>query len=231
MKQVLITGGVRGIGLATARAFAQRGYAVAVCYSSDEEGAAKAREEGFRVIKADVSKEEDVSAMFKECGTVDILVNNAGMSLVKLLQDTTLEEWNRLFSVNVTGAFLCSKYALNGMLKKQSGAIVNVSSIWGEVGGSLEVAYSASKAALIGFTKAMSKEVGYSGVRVNAVTPGVIDTKMNSCFKKEELDALYESIPAGRAGKAEEVAEAIVALAENEYVNGAVLSINGGMNG
>ena len=231
MKQALITGGVRGIGLATARLFSGKGYAVAVCYSRDEEGAEAARREGFRVLKADVSKEEDVKKMFVELGKTDVLVNNAGVSLIKLIQDTSLEEWERLFSVNATGAFLCSKYALTlgGMLDRSQGVIVNVSSMWGETGASCETAYSASKAALIGFTKALAKEVGYTGVRVNCVTPGVIDTKMNACFTKEEMNALFEEIPAGRSGRPEEVAAAIYSLCENGYVNGQVLGVNGGM--
>lgn len=231
MKQVLITGGVRGIGLASARAFAEKGYAVAVCYSADEESAEKARKEGFRVTRADVSKESDVKNMFGEIGRVDVLVNNAGVSLVKMFQDTTLAEWERLFAVNVTGAFLCSRYALTagGMLSRGEGCIVNVSSMWGETGASMEVAYSASKAALIGMTKALAKETGYAGVRVNCITPGAIDTKMNECFTKEELAALCEEIPAGRLGRAEEAARAIVALCENEYINGQILGVNGGM--
>lgn len=231
MKQALITGGVRGIGLATARLFAFKGYAVAVCYSKDEEGAKRAQEEGFRVFKADVSDEEQVKNLFSRCGTVDVLVNNAGVSLVKQIQDTTAEEWNRVFAVNMTGAFLCSRYALQqSMLRKGSGVIVNVSSVWGEEGGSCETAYSASKAALIGFTKALAKEVGYAGIRVNCVAPGAIDTRMNECFSERELSALAEEIPAGRLGKAEEVAAAIYALTENEYINGAILSVNGGFH-
>lgn len=228
MKQVLITGGVRGIGLATARAFADKNYAVTVCYSSDEEGASAAKKEGFRVVKADVSKEEDVQKMFAEIGNIDVLVNNAGVSLIKQLQDTTLSEWNKVFSVNTTGAYLCSSYALKGMLKKGTGSIVNVSSVWGVVGGSCEVAYSSSKAALIGFTKALAKEVGYAGVRVNCVAPGAIDTKMNDCFSKEELSSLAKEIPAGRLGQAEEVAQAICLLVENEYITGQILTVDGG---
>lgn len=231
MKQVLITGGVRGIGLATARLFAEKGYAVTVCYSRDEESAATARAEGFRVIRADVSEEEDVRRLFDECGNVDVLVNNAGVSLVKLFQDTSKTEWERVFAVNVTGAFLCSRYALeHAMISKKSGVIVNVSSVWGEVGGSMEVAYSASKAALIGLTKALAKEVGESGVRVNCVTPGTIETAMNSCFSREELQAIYSDIPAKRGGMPEEIASAILFLCENEYITGAVLPVNGGMN-
>lgn len=231
MKQVLITGGVRGIGLATARKFAEKGYAVTVCYSCDEESAAAVRAEGFRAVRADVSREEDVKRLFLECGDVDVLVNNAGVSLVKLLQDTTKEDWERVFSVNVTGAFLCSRYALeHAMISKKRGVIVNVSSVWGEVGGSMEVAYSASKAALIGFTKALAKEVGESGVRVNCVSPGTIETRMNDCFSADELQAIYAEIPAKRGGMPEEIADAIVFLCENEYITGAVLPVNGGMN-
>jgi 3-oxoacyl-[acyl-carrier protein] reductase len=229
MKHVLITGGVRGIGLATARLFASKGYAVTVCYASDESGANEAKKEGFTVIRADVSDEAQVKELFARCKKVDVLVNNAGVSLVKQIQDTTLSEWERLFAVNVTGAFLCSKYALTGgMLSENSGVIVNVSSVWGEVGGSCEVAYSASKAALIGFTKALAKEVGYAGVRVNCVTPGAIDTRMNGHFSEKDRAAIVEDIPAGRFGSPEEVASAILSLAENEYITGAVLSVNGG---
>lgn len=231
MKQVLITGGVRGIGLATARKFAEKGYAVTVCYSRDEQAAQSARAEGLRVVRADVSREEDVRRLFEECGNVDVLVNNAGVSLIKLFQDTTLDDWERVFSVNVTGAFLCSRYALeHAMLAKKRGVIVNVSSVWGEVGGSTEVAYSASKAAIIGMTKALAKEVGESGIRVNCVTPGTIETSMNDCFSAAELQAIYAEIPAKRGGMPEEIASAIWFLCENEYVTGAVLPVNGGMN-
>ncbi len=228
MQQALITGGVRGIGLATARLFARKGYAVALCYSADEESAARAREEGFRVVRADVSDEEQVRALFGEIGGVDVLVNNAGISLVRQIQDTSLAEWDRVFAVNTAGAFLCAKYALPAMLKRGRGCIVNVSSVWGVVGGSCEVAYSASKAALIGFTKALAKEVGYAGVRVNCVAPGVIGTRMNDRFTKEEQAALCADIPAGRQGAPEEVAAAILSLAENEYITGQTLGVDGG---
>lgn len=228
MKQVLITGGVRGIGFAAARAFARKGYAVSVCYASDEESAEIARREGFRVIKADVSSATDVCALFEEIGTPDVLVNNAGVSLVKQIQDTSLTEWNRVFAVNVTGAYLCSSFALKGMLKKGRGVIVNVSSVWGVVGGSCETAYSASKAALVGFTKALAKEVSGAGVRVNCVAPGAVDTRMNDCFSEEEKAVVATEIPLGRMGKAEEVAEAIVFLSENEYITGQILGVDGG---
>lgn len=231
MKQVLITGGTRGIGLACAKLFMQKGYAVAVTYSKDEQSAAIARALGLRVVKADVSKEEDVKALFDTIGYADVVVNNAGVSLIKLLADTTQEEWDKVFAVNVKGAYLTSRFALkNKMLSKNYGVIVNVSSVWGEVGASMEVAYSASKAALIGFTKALSKEVGYSGVRVNCITPGVIATRMNDCFDEETKKGIVEEIPVGRMGTAEEVACAVLFAVENEYLNGAVIPVNGGYN-
>ena len=142
----------------------------------------------------------------------------------------TIEEWNRLFAVNVTGAFLCTREALKGMISKKSGLVVNISSVWGEVGGSCESAYSASKAALLGFTKALSKELGWSGIRVNCVSPGVIDTRMNAHFSKEDMAALKEEIPAGRLGTGEDVAKTVLFLEENDYVTGADIPVNGGFS-
>lgn len=229
-KTVLVTGGVRGIGLAIAESFLKKGYRVAATYSKDEESAKKAREKGLEVHCADVSDEKAVIALFQSLSGVDILVNNAGVSLFKQIQDTSLEEWNRLFSVNVTGAFLCSREAAKGMIAKKSGLIVNVSSVWGEVGGSCESAYSASKAALIGFGKALAKELGYSGVRVCTVSPGVIDTRMNARFSDEDKRAMCEEIPVGRLGLPEEVANAVLFLEENEYVTGVDIPVNGGFS-
>lgn len=230
MKTVLITGGVRGIGKSIADAFAKKGYRVCVTYSKDEASASLAKEEGLEVYKADVSVEADVVALFKKIGGVDVLVNNAGVSLIKQIQDVEYDEFNRLMSVNVGGAFLCAREAAKGMIDKQAGLIVNISSVWGEVGGSCESVYSASKAALIGFTKALAKELGWSGIRVNCVSPGVIDTPMNAHFTKEEMDAMQEEIPMGRLGKGEDVAKAVVYLEENDYVTGIDLPINGGFS-
>ena len=230
MKTVLITGGVRGIGKSIADAFAKKGYRVCVTYSKDEASASLAREEGLEVYKADVAVEADVVSLFKTIGKVDILVNNAGVSLIKQIQDVEYEEFNRLMSVNVGGAFLCSREAAKGMIDNQAGLIVNISSVWGEVGGSCESVYSASKAALIGFTKALAKELGWSGIRVNCISPGVIDTPMNAHFTKEEMDAMQEEIPMGRLGKGEDVAKAVLYLEENDYVTGIDLPINGGFS-
>ena len=230
MKTVLVTGGVRGIGLAIAKEFQKKGYHVCVTYSKDEESAASAKAIGLETYRADVADENAVMALFRTVGRVDILVNNAGVSLIKQIQDTSYEEFNRLMAVNVGGAFLCSREAAKGMIERQSGLIVHISSVWGEVGGSCESVYSASKAALVGFTKALAKELGWSGIRVNCVSPGVIDTPMNAHFTQEEVLAMQEEIPVGRMGTGEEVAKAVVFLEENEYVTGVDLPVNGGFS-
>lgn len=230
MKTVLVTGGVRGIGKSIATAFLKKGYRVCVTYSKDEENARLAKEEGLEVYKSDVSVEEEVLSLFQKIGKVDVLVNNAGISLIKQIQDTQYAEFERLMSVNVGGAFLCSREAAKGMIDRGEGLIVNVSSVWGEVGGSCESVYSATKAALIGFTKALAKELGWSGVRVNCVSPGVIDTPMNAHFTAEELQALKDEIPMGRMGSGADVANAVLYLEENTYVTGIDIPVNGGFS-
>ena len=230
MKTVLVTGGVRGIGYAIACAFLKKGYRVCVSYSKDEQNAALAEAAGLEVYRASVADENAVVALFEKIGGVDILVNNAGVSLVKQIQDVTLKEFNDLFAVNIGGAFLCSREAAKYMIAKKSGLIVNISSVWGEVGASCETVYSASKAALLGLTKALAKELGYSGIRVNAVSPGVIDTQMNARFSDEDMRALQEEIPLGRIGVGGDVASAVLFLEENEYVTGIDLPVNGGFS-
>lgn len=229
MKRALVTGGTRGIGLATCKLLLEKGYSVTALYSKDEESAKKAKEllPALTLVRADVSKEEDVKAVFESISTLDLLVNNAGVALCKLVQDTTKEEWERVLGVNAGGAFSCSKYAVKKMLDK-GGAIVNVSSVWGQTGGSMESAYSASKGALIAFTKALAKELAPSRITVNCVCAGVIDTDMNERLNKEERAALEEEIPLGRFGTPEEVAIAILFLAEHRYITGECLSVNGG---
>ena len=230
MKTVLITGGVRGIGKSIALAFLKKGYRVCAAYSKDEEGAAAVRALGIETYLADVSNEAAVQALFEKIGKVDVLINNAGVALVKQIQDVTMQEFNRVMSINVGGAFLCAREAAKGMISRQSGLIVNISSVWGEVGGSCESVYSASKAALLGFTKALAKELGWSKIRVNSVSPGVIDTPMNARFSEEEMQALKEEIPVGRIGTGEDVAAAVLFLEENEYVTGVDIPVNGGFS-
>lgn len=230
MKTVLITGGVRGIGLSIARAFQKKGYRVCVTYSKDEESATLARAQGLETYLCDVSDEKQVQNLFDGFKSVDVLVNNAGISLVKQIQDVTYEEFQRVVAVNLGGAFLCAREATKKMLPKKSGLIVNISSVWGEVGGSCESVYSASKAGLLGFTKALAKELGYSGIRVNSVSPGVIDTRMNARFSAEDLRLLQEEIPMGRMGTGDDVANAVLFLEENDYVTGVDIPVNGGFS-
>ena len=230
MNTILITGGVRGIGKSIALAFLKKGYRVCAVYSKDKQSAKEVEALGVETFRADVSKEDEEVALFKQVGKVDVLVNNAGVSLIKQIQDVSYAEYQRVMDVNVGGAFLCAREAAKGMIDRQSGLIVNISSVWGEVGGSCESVYSASKAALLGFTKALAKELGWSKVRVNSVSPGVIDTPMNSHFTAEEMSLLRDEIPMGRIGTGDDVANAVVYLAENEYVTGINISVNGGFS-
>lgn len=238
MKTALITGGTRGIGKAVALAFLERGYEVVINYCHNEAEALATQEEfnmlGYCpvLLRADVSDEAQVRAMFKEFFSIyerlDVLVNNAGISLIKVIQDTTPQDWNRIFDVNVKGVYHCCREVVNKMIFAGGGAIVNIGSIWGEVGASCEAAYSATKGAVIAFTKALAKELAPSNVRVNCVSPGVIDTQMNSHLVGAEMEELISSIPMERIGAPAEVAEACVFLAESTYVTGEVLSVGGG---
>ncbi len=230
MKTVLITGGVRGIGKSTALAFLKKGYRVCVTYSRDEASAKEIAGLGVETYQAEAENENAARALFEKIGAVDVLVNNAGISLIKQIQDVTAEEFDRVFAVNVRGAFLYAREAAKGMIARKSGLIVNVSSVWGEVGGSCESVYSASKAALIGFSKALAKELGWSGIRVNSISPGVIDTKMNAHFSEEERNGLLEEIPMGRLGNGDDVAKAVLFLEENEYITGVDIPVNGGFS-
>ncbi len=239
MKTALITGGTKGIGKAIALAFLEQGYEVVLNYDKDERAALSTQEEfnmmGYCpvLLRADISDEAQVRAMFSEFYTIyrrlDVLVNNAGISRVEVIQDTALSDWNRIFDVNVKGMFLCCREVVPKMICT-GGAIINIGSIWGEVGASCEVAYSSSKGAVISFTKALAKELAPSKVRVNCVSPGVIDTDMNSRLTSEEMEELISRVPLGRTGFPEEVAEACLYLAEAQYVTGEVLSVGGGFS-
>ena len=227
-KIAVVTGGVRGIGLGISLALKKKGYRVYALYSKDEKSAAAAQGEGVIPVKADVRNEAEIVAFFSVLRHVDVLVNNAGIAVAAQLQDTSAEMLDELYAVNVRGAFLCAREAAKKMISEQSGCIVNVSSVWGEAGGSCESAYSATKGALIALTKALAKELGYSGIRVNCVSPGVIDTTMNARLTAEDMEALREEIPLGRIGKPEDVANAVTGLIESDYVNGADVPVNGG---
>lgn len=236
MKTVLITGGSRGIGKAMVKLFSEKGYRVAFTYkSSDEEALLLSKNTGALPIKADSENEDAIlracSIVCEKIGAPDILINNVGISSVGLVTDLSIMEWNRIFNINVTSAFLYSKCVLPEMINKKSGRIINISSMWGVTGASCEVAYSASKAALIGFTKALAKEVGPSGITVNCIAPGVISTDMNSALSQSDLDALKEETPLMKIGAPEDVASSALFLSSDEagFITGAVLNVNGGI--
>ncbi len=240
-KIALITGGSRGIGAACVRAFAEDGYAVAFLYNNSCDKAEalmqSLRAEGRDVsaYQCDVADPAQVRAVIADIlrtyRRIDALVNCAGIAHIGLFTDLTEDEWDHLFAVNVRSVFSVTKAVLPGMISRQTGAVVNVSSMWGEVGGSCEVAYSATKAALIGLTKALAKEVGPSGVRVNCVTPGVIDTDMNAQLTEDDRAELADETPLGRIGNADEVAKTILFLCGDgaSFITGQVLGVSGGL--
>lgn len=239
-KTVLITGASRGIGQATAKLFAQNHYNVVVNYFKSEFSANILAEEiktlgtDAIAICADVSNQQQVQAMFhraqKAFGHIDVLVNNAGIASQALFTDISAREWQRTFDVNVHGAFHCCQCALPQMIRNQAGKIINISSVWGMTGASCEVHYSASKAALIGLTKALAKEVGPSRIQVNCVAPGVIETEMNSNIGGEAMQELIEQTPLQTTGIPEDIAALILFLASSnaDFITGQVISPNGG---
>lgn len=236
MKTVLITGASRGIGAASARLFKKHGYNVIINYNNSYDKAELlAKEIGAIALKADVSDKSQVETMFSEIekayGGVDVLVNNAGISQIKLFSDITEDEWDKMFDVNIKGMFNCTKSALGYMIHNKSGKIINISSMWGITGASCEVHYSASKAAVIGFTKALAKELGPSGICVNCVAPGVVKTDMCKDLTSEDIEALKEETPLEKIGEPEDIAKTILFLAENsgDFITGQVISPNGGL--
>lgn len=236
LKTVLITGASRGIGAATAELFAENGYTVIINYnSSSEKAAALAEKTGGTAIKADVSDiaetERMVNEVIEKYGKIDVLVNNAGISLTGLFDLVSDEDARKIFDINVFGTLNCTKKVLPHMLKRKYGKIINVSSMWGQTGGSCEVHYSATKAAVIGFTRALAREVGASGINVNCVAPGMVLTDMTSCYTDEEVAEITEDIPLGRCGSPRDIAETVLFLASEKasYITGQVVGVNGGM--
>ena len=241
MKTVVVTGGSRGIGAAICTAFAREGYSVAVNFNKNKEKAEKlalSLSQTYGVpciaVGCNVSDSAQVSKMFEDVerllGGIDVLVNNAGVSSQKLFTGITDEDWRECMGVNLDGAFFCSRAALPHMIRKKNGVIINISSMWGQVGASCEVHYSTAKAGLIGLTKALAKEVGPSCVRVNCIAPGVIMTDMMKSFDENTLDELREETPLNRLGTPEDIAEAVVFLASDKasFITGQVLGVNGG---
>ena len=235
---VLITGASGGIGRVVAIAFAKHKCNLIGCAKTNAKGLAETKktieDTGVKCYTSicDITNENAVidfiSSSTKEIGSVDILVNNAGISFIGLIQDMSIDEWNNVINTNLTSVFLMSKHIIPYMIKKQKGHIINISSVWGNVGASMEAAYSASKGGLNSFTKALAKELAPSNILVNAVSPGFINTEMNKCFDNEELNAIFDEIPLGRGGEVDEVAEFVYKIARSKYLTGQIITIDGG---
>ena len=229
MANVVITGGSRGIGAAAVALFAAKGHRVTFLYEKDHAAAAAVAERtGATAICCDVADRAGVFAAFRQIEDVDILICNAGICLTGLIHQLPEADWDRMFDVNIKGIYNCVSAAVPAFLRKQSGCIITVSSMWGQVGASCEVAYSATKGAVIALTKALAKELGPSGIRVNCVAPGVILTDMCANVDPEVLAEMGEETPVGRNGQPEDVAKAIAYLADAEFITGQVLPVNGG---
>lgn len=237
-KVAIVTGASRGIGRQIAKSLAKKGIKVVANYNNSEEYAKELQEElknqgiEIDIFKADVSKREDCKKLaqfaLEKYKNIDILVNNAGISEYKIFTDEKDEDWNRVINTNLYSAFAMSQEVIPNMIYNKSGCIINISSVWGQVGASLEVIYSVSKAGMDGLTKALAKELGPSNIRVNAISPGLIDTDMNKCISKDELEELEQEIPLGKMGLPEDIAKCVNWLVEDNYTTGQVISINGG---
>lgn len=232
MKTVLITGGSRGIGAACVEKFAKEGYKVFFFYKSSEEKAKELEQKTGAVgIKCDISNSAEVKQAVNRTGNIDILINNAGISHISLFTDTEEKDWDRVFNVNIKGMYIVTKEVLPYMINRKYGKIVNISSMWGVTGGSCEVCYSASKAAVIGFTKALAKEEGPSGINVNCIAPGVIETEMNAHLSDEDKIALADETPLMRFGTPNEIADTVYFLCSDvsSFITGQVICADGGM--
>ena len=233
-KVVVVTGGARGIGAEIVKFLAKLGYKVVLNYNKSESYAQDVKKElnNVEIFKADVSKKEEANALIdfaiKKYGKIDVLINNAGIAQTKLFTEITDEDWKDIIDTNLNSAFYCSREAVKNMIHNKSGLIINISSIWGITGASCEVAYSTSKAAINGFTKALAKELGPSNIRVNAIAPGIINTAMNSYLSKDELKNIKEEIPLEKIGDPVDIAKCVKWLIEDNYTTGQIISINGG---
>lgn len=234
----IVTGASRGIGREIAKSLAKQNIKVIANYNNSEEKAIELKKEleaegiMIDIVKADVSQREEIRNLVKyvieEYGKIDILINNAGISEYKLFTDETDEDWNRVINTNLYSAFVTSQEVIPNMIKNKNGCIINISSVWGMVGASMEVLYSVSKAGIDGLTKALAKELGPSNIRVNAIAPGIVDTDMCKNFTKEELEDIKEEIPLERIGKVEDISKCINWLIDDNYTTGQIISINGG---
>lgn len=238
MKTVLVTGSSRGIGKCIAENLAKDGYNVVLNYNKSVKEAKKIKEElenqgiKIEIFKADVSKREDVKKLIKftidKFNNIDVLINNAGIAKLQMFNDITDEDWNEMLSTNLNSVFFTIQEALPNMIHNKNGCIINISSIWGIVGASCEVAYSVSKAGINGLTKALAKELGLSNIRVNAIAPGVIDTDMNSNIDNAIKEQIKEETPLNRIGKPIDIYRCVKWLVEDEFTTGQIISPNGG---
>ncbi len=238
-KTVLVTGGVRGIGKAITEIFAKNGYNVIANYINSYDKAIALKNDlsqyNINIYKSDVSYYNDVKNMVEyienNIGGIDILINNAGIAQQKLFTDISDDDWNKMIGVNLTGVFNCCKAVLPYMIKNKSGKIINISSMWGQVGASCEVHYSAAKAGVIGLTKALAKEVGLSGISVNCICPGVISTDMMNGFSEDDINALKDETPLQCIGSPKDIADMVYFLAKDSttFITGQIIGVNGGM--
>lgn len=226
----VITGGSRGIGAQAVRFFSSQGHEILFLYEKSHEAAQLlARQTGAQAVCCDVADKQAVSQALTGFGPVDVLINNAGIAHYGLISQIGKEHWDRMFAVNVHGMYHCIDAVLPGMLQMQQGCIINVSSMWGQVGASMEVCYSATKGAVLALTKALAKELGPSGIRVNCIAPGVVLTDMCANVDPETMDWLREETPVGRHGTPEDMVQAMDYLIHAQFVTGQVLPVNGGM--
>ncbi len=237
-KVAIVTGGSRGIGSEIVRMLAGKNYEVVLNYNKSEAAAKKIQQEllgkgkKIEIFKADVSKRKEVKNLIKftldKFYKIDVLINNAGIAQEKLFTEISDNDWNKMIETNLNSVFYCTQEVLPTMIKRQKGCIINISSIWGITGGSCEVAYSTTKSAINGLTKALAKELGPSHIRINSIAPGIIDTEMNKNLTKQDLEDIKNEIPLERIGKPEDIAKCISWLVEDSYTTGQIISVNGG---
>ena len=237
-KVIVVTGGSRGIGAEIVKLLAKSGHNVILNYNKSEECAQNVEKEltkqgkAVDIFKADISKSEEAKKLIQfalnKYGRIDVLINNAGISQSKLFTDITDEDWQNMIANNLSSAFYCSREAAKNMIHNKQGLIINISSIWGLTGASMEVHYSTAKAGMIGLTKALAKELGTSNIRVNAIAPGIIDTDMVKGYSKDEIKEIENEIPLEKIGTASNIAKCVEWLIEDDYTTGEVISINGG---
>ena len=237
-KIIIITGASRGIGREIAKTLAREGYTIIANYNKSEKEAQKLKKElqeenkEIDIYKANIANEEETQEMIKyvikKYKKIDVLINNAGIDKIQLVTEVTKKDWDEIINTNLYGTFYISQQAAKNMIQNKQGKIINISSIWGQIGASMEVVYSISKAGVDGLTKALAKELGPSGIQVNSIAPGFIKTEMNSNFNEQEINEIKDEIPLQKLGECEDIAGCIKWLIEDKYVTGQIIAINGG---